>query len=76
MSISLMVSFFHFHLLLCNCLILSLIVFCGKSNKVTSYKLLQSNSKTFTRAIMHSLNFPSRSVLAVTKKPLLMITFQ
>ena len=39
MSISLMVSFFglprHFHLLLCNCLVLSLFVFCGKSNKVT-----------------------------------------
>ena len=24
----------HFHLLLCNCLVLSLFVFCGKSNKV------------------------------------------
>ena len=38
MSISLIVSFWlprHFHLLLRNCLVLSLFVFCGKSNKVT-----------------------------------------
>ena len=30
----------HFHLLLCNCLVLSLFVFCGKSNKVTKKKKL------------------------------------
>ena len=43
MSISLMVSFGlprHFHLLLCNCLVLSLFVFCGKSNKVTKLQSL------------------------------------
>ena len=39
MSISLMVSFNfglprHFHLLLCNCLVLSFFVFCGKSKRV------------------------------------------
>ena len=37
MSISLMVSFGlprHIHLLLCNCLVLLLFVFSGKSNKV------------------------------------------
>ena len=36
----------HFHLLLSNCLVLSLFVFCGKSNKVTkvtkSYKVTKS----------------------------------
>ena len=40
MSISLMVSFWasrHFHLLLCNCLVLSLFIFCGKSNKVSKH---------------------------------------
>ena len=43
MSISLMVSFGlprHFHLLLCNCLVFSLFVFCGKSNKVTKLQSL------------------------------------
>ena len=42
MSLSLMVSFGlprQFHLLLCNCLVLSLFIFCGKSNKVTKLKL-------------------------------------
>ena len=38
MSISLMVSFWAsspLHLLLCNCLVLLLFIFCGKSNKVS-----------------------------------------
>ena len=43
MSISLTLFLFglprHFHFLLCNCLVLSLFVFCGKSNKVTKLKL-------------------------------------
>ena len=48
MSISLMVPFGlprHFHLLLCNCLVLSLFVFCGKSNKVTKLFGTNDNGK-------------------------------
>ena len=58
MSISLMVSFGlprHFHLLLCNCLVLSLFVFCGKSNKVTK---LQS----YKSCVLHLFTVPKTGV--------------